>query len=235
MKKTAALWVHDRALLREGRRVLRSLPSDLAVVAAVGEGGAAVEAARTRSPDIELMDLRLPGLGGVEAPRRFKAAQPAGHVIVLTTSGEDEEVFAALRPGTVGYLFNASPSAKLGAAIRRAARGESLRPESRLDRVNPTLIFLLVTDGLLALVVAPLALGARTGGDGHCRRARFPAAPCSGCSRVPSCSRSPAASSSSWRAVSPPRKRSRRKSPWPLARGAPPPAAIGLFAFFLIG
>ena len=71
----------DRALLREGRRVLRLLPSDLAVVAAVGEGGAAVEAARTRSPDIELMDLRLPGLGGVEATRRLKAAQPAAKAI----------------------------------------------------------------------------------------------------------------------------------------------------------
>ena len=87
MKKLRRLWVDDRALLREGRRVLRSLPSDLAVVAAVGEGGAAVEAARTRSPDIVLMDLRLPGLGGVEAPRRLKAAQPAAPVIVHTTSG----------------------------------------------------------------------------------------------------------------------------------------------------
>ena len=135
---------------------------------------------------------------------------------------ENEEVFAALRPGTVGYLFNASPSAKLGAAIRRAARGESLRPESRLDRVNPTLIFLRVARGLLALVVAPLALGARKGGDGPRRWARSPAAPCSGCSRVPSCSRSPAASSSSSRALPPRRKRSRRKSPWPLARGARP-------------
>ena len=54
-------------------------------------GGAAVEAARTRSPDIELMGLRLPGLGGVEATRRLKAAQPAGPVIVLTTSGKTKE------------------------------------------------------------------------------------------------------------------------------------------------
>jgi DNA-binding NarL/FixJ family response regulator len=91
MKKLRRLWVDDRALLREGRRVLRSLPSDLAVVAAVGEGGAAVEAARTRSPDIVLMDLRLPGLGGVEATRRLKAAQPAAPVIVHTTSGKTKK------------------------------------------------------------------------------------------------------------------------------------------------
>ena len=147
---------------------------------------------------------------------------------------ENEGVFAALRPGTVGYLFNDSPSAELGAAIRRAARGESLRPESRLDRVNPTLIFLRVARGLLALVVAPLAPGARKGGDGPRRWARSPAALCSGCSRVPSCSRSPAASSSSSRAVPPPKKApaGNPRGRWPEGLA---PAATGLFAFFLIG
>lgn len=72
------------------------------------------------------MDLRMPGVGGVEATRRIKAAQPEVRVIVLTTFEEDEEVFAALRAGAVGYLLKASPSEKLCEAIRLAARGESL-------------------------------------------------------------------------------------------------------------
>lgn len=223
MKKLRRLWVDDRALLREGRRVLPSLPSDLAVVAAVGEGGR-----RGRGRTHPLARHRADGSPPARPRRSRSAAPPQSRPARRARNrahhlrGGGEEVFAALRPGTVGYLFNASPSAKLGAAIRRAARGESLRPESRLDRVNLTLIFLRVARGLLALVVAPLALGARKGGDGPRRWARSPAAPCSGCSRVPSCSRSPAASSSSSRAVPPPKKRSRRKSPWPLARGARP-------------
>ncbi len=126
MKKLRLLLVDDQAMFREGLRVLLSLQPDLEVVAEVGDGAAAVEAARTLSPDVVLMDLRMPGVGGVEATRRLKAAQPAVRVIVLTTFEEDEEVFAALRAGAVGYLLKASPSEKLCEAIRLAARGEML-------------------------------------------------------------------------------------------------------------
>jgi DNA-binding NarL/FixJ family response regulator len=126
MKKLRLLLVDDQAMFREGLRVLLSLQPDLEVVAEVGDGAAAVEAARTLAPDVVLMDLRMPGVGGVEATRRLKAAQPAVRVIVLTTFEEDEEVFAALRAGAVGYLLKASPSEKLCEAIRLAARGEML-------------------------------------------------------------------------------------------------------------
>jgi DNA-binding NarL/FixJ family response regulator len=126
MKKLRLLLVDDQAMFREGLRVLLSLQPDLEVVAEVGDGAAAVEAARTLAPDVVLMDLRMPGVGGVEATRRLKAAQPAVRVIVLTTFEEDEEVFAALRVGAVGYLLKASPSEKLCEAIRLAARGEML-------------------------------------------------------------------------------------------------------------
>jgi DNA-binding NarL/FixJ family response regulator len=126
MKKLRLLLVDDQAMFREGLRVLLSLQPDLEVVAEVGDGAAAVEAARTLAPDVVLMDLRMPGVGGVEATRRLKAAQPDVRVIVLTTFEEDEEVFAALRAGAVGYLLKASPSEKLCEAIRLAARGEML-------------------------------------------------------------------------------------------------------------
>jgi len=81
------------------------------------------------------MDLRMPMLGGVEATRRITAEAPACRVIVLTTFEEDEEVFAALRAGAVGYLLKASPSARLCEAIRLAARGESFLEPSVAAKV----------------------------------------------------------------------------------------------------
>jgi DNA-binding NarL/FixJ family response regulator len=126
MKKLRLLLVDDQAMFREGLRVLLSLQADLEVVGEVGDGAAAVMAARSLRPDVILMDLRMPGVGGVEATRRIKTAQPEIRVIVLTTFEEDEEVFAALRAGAVGYLLKASPSEKLCEAIRLAARGEML-------------------------------------------------------------------------------------------------------------
>jgi len=126
MKKLRLLLVDDQAMFREGLRTLLSLQRDFEIVGEAGDGAAAVEAARTARPDVVLMDLRMPGVGGVEATRRIKVAQPDARVIVLTTFEEDEEVFAALRAGASGYLLKASPSEKLCEAIRLAARGESL-------------------------------------------------------------------------------------------------------------
>jgi DNA-binding NarL/FixJ family response regulator len=126
MKKLRLLLVDDQGMFREGLRTLLSLQRDFEIVGEAGDGAAAVEIARREKPDVVLMDLRMPGVGGVEATRRIKAAQPEVRVIVLTTFEEDEEVFAALRAGAVGYLLKASPSEKLCEAIRLAARGESL-------------------------------------------------------------------------------------------------------------
>ena len=86
-------------------------------------------------PDVVLMDLRMPIMGGVEATRRIVAEFPATRVIVLTTFEEDEEVFAALRAGAAGYLLKASPSGKLCEAIRLAARGESFLEPSVTAKV----------------------------------------------------------------------------------------------------
>lgn len=126
MKKLRLLLVDDQGMFREGLRTLLSLQRDFEIVGEAGDGAAAVEAVRREKPEVVLMDLRMPGVGGVEATRRIKAAQPEVRVIVLTTFEEDEEVFAALRAGAVGYLLKASPSEKLCEAIRLAARGESL-------------------------------------------------------------------------------------------------------------
>ena len=135
MKKLRLLLVDDQALFREGLRTLLGLQADFDIVGEGANGEDAVALARRFAPDVVLMDLRMPMLGGVEATRRITAEAPACRVIVLTTFEEDEEVFAALRAGAVGYLLKASPSARLCEAIRLAARGESFLEPSVAAKV----------------------------------------------------------------------------------------------------
>ena len=135
MKKLRLLLVDDQALFREGLRTLLALQTYFEIAGEAANGEEAVALARKLVPDVVLMDLRMPVLGGVEATRRITAEAPAARVIVLTTFEEDEEVFAALRAGAAGYLLKASPSAKLCEAIRLAARGESLLEPSVAAKV----------------------------------------------------------------------------------------------------
>ena len=154
MKPIRVLLVDDQALFREGLHTLLSVQADLEVVGEAANGAEAVQHVMDLQPQVVLMDLRMPVLGGVEATRRVRAAAPQCRVIVLTTFDDDEEVFDALRAGAVGYLLKDAPSEKLVEAIRAAARGESfLQPSiaakvvaefSRLSRagsvVRPVLV-----------------------------------------------------------------------------------------------
>ena len=126
MKRVRILLVDDQALFREGLATLLGQHAELEIVGVAADGAEALALAARGRPDIVLMDLRMPGMGGVEATRRLLAAQPTVRVLVLTTFDEDEEVFAAIRAGAAGYLLKASPSEKLVAAIRAVARGESV-------------------------------------------------------------------------------------------------------------
>jgi DNA-binding NarL/FixJ family response regulator len=147
MKPIRVLLVDDQSLFREGLRTLLSVEPDLEVVGEAAHGEEAVQRVKSLAPDVVLMDLRMPVLGGVEATRRVRALVPACQVIVLTTFDDDEEVFEALRSGAAGYLLKDAPSAKLVEAIRGVARGESfLQPSiaskvvaefSRLSRQRP--------------------------------------------------------------------------------------------------
>jgi len=125
VKKLRLLLVDDQAMFREGLRLTLGQQPDFEVVGEAGDGLAAIESVRRAAPDVVLMDLRMPNLGGAEATRRIKAETPSVKVIILTTFEEDEEVFSALRAGASGYLLKASPSGKLCEAIRLAARGET--------------------------------------------------------------------------------------------------------------
>jgi DNA-binding NarL/FixJ family response regulator len=126
MKRIRVLLVDDQALFREGLATLLGLNAQLDLVGEAQDGEAAVAACARLSPDVVLMDLRMPRMNGVEATRRIREAQPAVRVLMLTTFEEDEEVFAAIRAGAAGYLLKASPSEKLFEAIRAVAAGESV-------------------------------------------------------------------------------------------------------------
>ena len=123
---TTVLIADDQALVRIGlRRIINSEP-ELQVVGEVGDGDAAVTAARRLQPEVVLMDVRMPVLDGIEATRRIVASQPASRVLVLTTFGLDEYVYEALRAGASGFLLKDTPAEDIVDAVRIVARGDAL-------------------------------------------------------------------------------------------------------------
>ena len=135
MTAVRVLLVDDQALFREALATLLSVREEVDVVGEAADGAAAVECAARLRPDVVLMDLRMPGLDGIAATRRLRAGQPDVRVIALTTFDTDEEVFAALRAGAVGYLLKDVSSARLVEAILAAARGESVLQPSVAAKV----------------------------------------------------------------------------------------------------
>jgi DNA-binding NarL/FixJ family response regulator len=118
----------DQALVRGSFRLLVSTAPDLAPVGEAATGIEAIELARREKPDVVLMDIRMPGLDGIEATRQITAAPETSgvRVLILTTFDLDEYVFAALRAGASGYLIKDTPPADLLAAIRVIAAGDAL-------------------------------------------------------------------------------------------------------------
>ncbi|MCB8981832.1 MAG: response regulator transcription factor [Ardenticatenaceae bacterium] len=129
------LLVDDQALFREGLRTLLSVHDDLEVVGEASNGQEAIEAVAKLTPDVVLMDLRMPVLNGVAATRQITQSAATSRVIVLTTFDDDDYVFDGLRAGAVGYLLKDVPSAKLVEAIRAAASGESFLQPSVAAKV----------------------------------------------------------------------------------------------------
>jgi len=125
-KRLRLLLVDDQSLFREALRTLLSLQPDFEIVAEAENGERAITLAKAHKPDVILMDLRMPVMGGVEATRRIIAAVPTARVVVLTTFEEDEEIFEALRAGALGYLLKACSADKLNESVRAAAKGTSV-------------------------------------------------------------------------------------------------------------
>ena len=119
------LVVDDHPMWREG--VARDLDeAGYRVVGTAGDGAAAVRVAAATRPEVVLMDLQLPQRSGVEATREILAADPTARVLVLSASGEDDDVLAAVKAGATGYLVKSASQEELVRAVGRTARGEAV-------------------------------------------------------------------------------------------------------------
>ncbi len=124
--KISLLITDDHALVRQGIRAFLELQPDLMVIGEADSGEAAVRMAAELAPDVALMDLVMPGIGGVEATRQVKQVSPHTQIIVLTSYHEDEYIFPALRAGALSYVLKDVGPDELAETVRRAARGESV-------------------------------------------------------------------------------------------------------------
>jgi len=118
----------DQELVRSGFAALLDGEDDITVVGSAADGSAAVRLAEREKPDVLLMDIRMPGMDGIEATRRI-AAMPSlsgVHVVILTTFELDEYIFAGLRAGAAGFLVKDTDANELLRAVRVVAAGEAL-------------------------------------------------------------------------------------------------------------
>jgi DNA-binding NarL/FixJ family response regulator len=116
----------DQDLVRAGFAMIIDSRDDLEVVGEAGDGVEAVALARSLTPDVILMDVRMPRMDGIEATRRLAEAGNPARIIILTTFDLDEAVFAALRAGASGFLLKNIRPGDLAEAVRVVARGEAL-------------------------------------------------------------------------------------------------------------
>lgn len=120
----------DHLLVREGLRSILAVADDILLVGEASDGAEALELAGTLSPDVMLMDLRMPRVDGMEAIRQIRVRHPAIEIIILTTYDDDAHILQGLGAGARGYLLKDTGRNALFDAIRAAARGESLlQPE----------------------------------------------------------------------------------------------------------
>jgi DNA-binding NarL/FixJ family response regulator len=116
----------DQGLLRKGFRMILEAESDLQIVGEAADGHDAVRLVELYGPDVVLMDVRMPGMDGIEATRRITASGALTRILILTTFDLDAYAFSALRAGASGFLLKDVPPAELLAAIRTVARGDAV-------------------------------------------------------------------------------------------------------------
>ncbi|ROQ40055.1 DNA-binding NarL/FixJ family response regulator [Frondihabitans sp. PhB188] len=126
MTDTTLLLVDDQDLLRAGMAMVLGAAEGLRVVGEATNGAEAVERAAALSPDVVLMDVRMPGMDGIEATKRITEAAPETRVVILTTFDLDEYAFGGLNAGASGFLLKDAPAADLVQAIRTVAAGEAI-------------------------------------------------------------------------------------------------------------
>ena len=130
------LIVDDQRLMREGLRTLLELEHGFEIVSEASDGQAALDAYAEHQPDVVLMDIRMPGMDGVEATYRLCGQWPDARVIILTTFDDDANVFEGLRAGAVGYLLEGTFSGQeLADAVRTVYKGGALIEPTVAKRV----------------------------------------------------------------------------------------------------
>lgn len=146
------LLADDQELIRYGLRLVLEAEPDIVVVGEAGDGDEALRAANRLSPDVVLMDVRMPGMGGIEATALITATHPATRVLVLTTYDRDDFAFGALEAGAAGFLLKNTPPSELVAAVRTVVAGDAV--------VSPR-----VTARLIEVAVPHLSDGDRRDGE----------------------------------------------------------------------
>ena len=135
MTPIRVLIVDDHPVVRDGLRGILTSDPEFDVVGEAADGAEALAGARAARPDVILMDLRMPGVGGVAAIRSLAEAGIPGRVLVLTTYDSDSDVVPALEAGATGYLLKDAPRDELVRAIRSAARGDAVLAPSVASRL----------------------------------------------------------------------------------------------------
>jgi DNA-binding NarL/FixJ family response regulator len=171
------LIVDDHPIMRDGLRGVFGGDEDFEVVGEAGDGAEAVQKAQALHPDVILMDLRMPGVGGVEAITRLRDQENPARILILTTYDTDRDVLPAIKAGATGYLLKDAPRDELIRAVRAAHQGQSVlaptvastlvglagnrRPDSRLSP-REVEVLKLVAEGATNQVAARKLLVSET-------------------------------------------------------------------------
>jgi DNA-binding NarL/FixJ family response regulator len=129
------LLADDQALVRGGFRMILDAQPDIEVVGEAADGHAALDLCRTTTPDVVLMDIRMPELDGLEATRRVQLASPSTRVLMLTTFGDESFVWQAMNAGASGFLLKDVPPEDLVSAVRTIHGGDALLAPSITRRL----------------------------------------------------------------------------------------------------
>ncbi|KEO82749.1 response regulator [Tumebacillus flagellatus] len=125
----------DHTILRDGLRNLLEGEPDLDVVGEASDGHQAIEAVRELQPDVVLMDINMPGMGGLEAVEKLTAEMPDIRILILTMYNQEEYLFRTIRAGAKGYLLKDSPVSEVVEAIRKVMSGGSVLNPSLTDKL----------------------------------------------------------------------------------------------------
>jgi len=141
MEPINVLIVDDHAVVRRGLRSILEVEQDIEVIGEAADGSEAVQKVKELLPDVVLMDLVMPGMDGITAIRQIRESCPSTRVLVLTSFSEDENIFASIKAGAIGYMLKNVPAEDLERAVRSVARGElhlqAVIAQKVLDEFSP--------------------------------------------------------------------------------------------------